>query len=220
MTEQGKQQVYEAYSAHNMKKLRQTIHKAVSGFGGLTQMDYDDFLSRANLALWQLVEAFDDSRGVPLEAYLRKHLPYKIMEEQTYRGREKRVPYVRDANGNKIKDKEGNYIEIVQVSMDASSEDGVDFSETLASDFSLEDAVEERMGLPSDERVDAFLKKLSKRQRDILLLHMQDYSVAEIKQRLELTDREYNNAMAQVRQSRYLSLFNKKKIRTGERSLD
>lgn len=199
MTEEKKQRVYQEYSANNMAKLRQIVYKSVSMFGGLSQMDFDDFLSSANLTLWQLAESFDEDQGVPFEAYLRKRLPLKIMQEKTYLGRDKRIQYMRDKEGNKVKDEEGRFIEILPVYMDAPREDGVDFSEMLTSDFNIENELSEEFGLSSDDKIQKYLDRLSKKQRKIVSLLADGYPQEEIRELLHITQKEYTDHMLAIR---------------------
>lgn len=199
MTERQKQEIYKEYSANNMKKLRQIIYKTFSIFGGLYQMDFDDFLSRANLELWHIVESFDDTVGVPFEAYLRKRIPLKIMQEKTYAGRDRRTQYLRDKNGEKIKDEFGRYIEIQKIYIDAPSEDGVDLSEKLPSAFNLEEALIENSDEQFSENMQKYLSKLSKKQRAVATLLSEGYKPEEIREILHITNKQYTDCMMAIR---------------------
>lgn len=199
MTEKQKREIYEEYSANNMKKMRQIIYKTFSMFGGLYQMDFDDFLSRANLELWHIVESFDDTVGVPFEAYLRKRIPLKIMQEKTYVGRDRRTQYLRDKNGEKIKDEFGRYIEIQKIYMDAPSEDGVDLSEKLPSAFNLEEELIENSDEQFSEKMKKYLSKLSKKQRAVATLLSEGYKPDEIREILHITNKQYTDCIMAIR---------------------
>lgn len=199
MTEKQKREIYEEYSANNMKKMRQIIYKTFSMFGGLYQMDFDDFLSRANLELWHIVESFDDTVGVPFEAYLRKRIPLKIMQEKTYVGRDRRTQYLRDKNGEKIKDEFGRYIEIQKIYIDAPSEDGVDLSEKLPSAFNLEEELIENSNEQFSENMQKYLSKLSKKQRAVATLLSEGYKPEEIREILHITNKQYTDCIMAIR---------------------
>lgn len=54
----------EEYYAQNAKKIRNMVDKILSGFGGVTQKDYDDFYSLANEVLWTCCEDMTGNRGL------------------------------------------------------------------------------------------------------------------------------------------------------------
>lgn len=199
MTEKQKQEIYKEYSANDMKKLRQIIYKTFSMFGGLYQMDFDDFLSRANLELWHIVESFDDTMGVPFEAYLRKRIPLKIMQEKTYGGRDRRTQYLRGKNGEKIKDESGRYIELQKVYIDAPSEEGVNLSEKLPSRFNLEEELIENSEEQFSENMQKYLNKLSKKQRAVATLLSEGYKPEEIREILHITNKQYTDCIMAIR---------------------
>lgn len=192
--------IYLKYSANNMAKLKQIIYKSVSVFGEKEgSVNYDDFLSRANVTLWQLVKSFDETKGVPFEAYLRKRISLKMMQEETLQNRDVRTQYVRDKNGKKIKDENGKYIEIKPIYFDAPSEDGLDLTEKLASDFDLESELSEEIGLSKDDKVEKYLNCLSRRQRKIVILLSEGYIAEEIKELLHISNKEYMDNMLGIK---------------------
>ncbi len=197
MTEQQKQMIYEEYSANDMAKLKRIIYKPLSMFGGVLQMDYDDFLSRANLTLWQLAECFDETRGVPFDVFLRKRMTFKIMQEKTYEQREKRTPYLRNKEGERIRNENGEYLTEQFVCMDEVTEDGIKIGEKVASDFRIEDELPEIFGV--SDKVEKYLDRLSSVQRDIVFLLSDGYSPDEIRDFLHISRREYRDNLDGIR---------------------
>lgn len=212
MTEEQKQSIYREYSENNMEKLKQIIYKHVSIFGETNDsMNYDDFLSRANLSLWQLVESFDESKGVPFEAYLRVRIPLKIMQEKTLQNRDMRTQYLRDKNGKKIEDENGKFIELKPVYINAIDEDGNEFGDKLPSRFNLEDELSEEIGLSSEEEwheeVKEYLKSLSPLQEKIIRMISEKYEREEICEELHITISHYENSLNRITSSEKIKIL-------------
>lgn len=194
-----KERILKEYCDNEMTKLRQFCYPKICKIGGISQMDYDDLYSIALDVLRDSVERYNDSQDCQFSTFLNNNLQNKF------------DTYVRDRNRSKRKcPGKMEYF-------DAPSEDGVDLTEKICSDFCIEDNLSEEIGFPSDDRVELFLEKLGKRQREILKLLMEGYSSLEVKEKLKITDGEYSSAMAEVRKSKHLSLFNKK---SGDRKVE
>lgn len=78
----------EEYYAQNAKKIRNMVDKILSGFGGVTQKDYDDFYSLANEVFVDVLRRYD--RKQRFESFLYSCLSNRIKTEVTRRNREKR----------------------------------------------------------------------------------------------------------------------------------
>ena len=85
----------------------------------------------------------------------------------------------------------------------------VDLKEKIASDFNVE--AESEFDFDDSDKVEEFLESLPKTQKNILLLRMEDIPADEIRQKLNITDREYNSAMKSIKMNKGLSLFAKNK---------
>lgn len=194
-----KQQILNEYCNNEMAKLRQFCYPKICKIGGISQMDFDDLYSIALDVLRDSVERYDDLQDCKFSTFLSNNLQNKF------------DTYVR--NRNRIKRKCPGKIEY----FDAPTEDGADIKEKVASDFNIENNLSEEIGFSSDDRVELFLEKLGKTQREILKLLMEGYSSLEVKEKLKITDGEYSSAMAEVRKSKHLSLFNKK---SGDRKVE
>ena len=124
-----------------------------------------------------------------------------------HRNREKRQLVLK----KEIVDEDGNITTkkeyIPNISLDAPAEDGINIEEKVASDFNIENETD--LNFESDDKVELFMNSLSNIQRKILELKMEDYSVDEIKQKMNISDTEYNKAMKSIRMNENLSLFSK-----------
>lgn len=193
-----KEQILNEYCRNEMKKLKQICYPKIHKIGGISQMDYDDLYSVALDVLRYSVERYDESRGCKFSTYLSGNISRKYSTYVRDRLREKRSDKVQyDENGNRVFTQ--------NISLDNCIEDGMNFNKKIASNFNLEDEI----GLNEDERVDSFLNKLNSIQRNILSSFMQGYRPNEVKQRLNISDKEYNEAIKSIRLNKHLSLFNK-----------
>lgn len=197
------------YCNDNMRKLKKVCYKRIRDICGDSNMDEDDLFSIAMDVLIKSVKRYDKSQG-SLDKFLYNNI-YK--KSDTYIRDTKYIP----KRSNVKKDKDGKVTHIPNTPLDAPTDDGIDLAEKVASSFTIEDNLSEEFGFSSDDRVELFLEKLGKTQREILKLLMEGYSSLEVKEKLKITDREYSSAMAEVRKSKHLSLFNKK---SGDRKVE
>ena len=84
--------VLEPYCENDMYKLKRMSRSIFMKFNEpLTNADYDDFYSVANLVLWQAYNSYDPDMGVKFEGFLHSCLSKKFKTELEYRHRQKRI---------------------------------------------------------------------------------------------------------------------------------
>lgn len=188
--EKAKQQEFlDYYCENNMQRLKYISYQIFSKFGGISEKDYDDFYSIANMVLWNDIQSFDESKGISFENILKFHLRNKFKTAMTKRNRKKR---------GGTNDRYGSQ----EVSLDApvSSQDGNDTNllEIISNDMKsdMEDQV---TGLKYSDRVGKFLDNLSRRNRKIAIYIMVGYDPKDIKRILNISEREYNQAILEFR---------------------
>ena len=188
--EKAKQQEFlDYYCENNMQRLKYISYQIFSKFGGSSEKDYDDFYSIANMVLWNDIQSFDESKGISFENILKFHLRNKFKTAMTKRNRKKR---------GGTNDRYGSQ----EVSLDApvSSQDGNDTNllEIISNDMKsdMEDQV---TGLKYSDRVGKFLDNLSRRNRKIAMYIMVGYDPKDIKRILNISEREYNQAILEFR---------------------
>ena len=120
--------ILENYYADNAKKLRRTVDKILSKFGGLSSKDKDDFYSLANEVFADVLKKYDHSRS--FDGFLYSCLLNKIKTDITKRNREKRKT------------------DRMSVSLDTvnGNEDGCNLMEFIPSDFDTFEEVTKRQG--------------------------------------------------------------------------
>ena len=193
--------------ANEAKEMRKICNKEMAKFGGIYEMDYHDFYSQVGWDISKAKKRYDSSKGKSFKDYIYGVIKLSVCKEMSRRNRGKRQITIEkevvDENGNVTTEKEY----IPNVSLDAPTEDGIDIKEKVSSDFNIEN--ESDIDFESDDKVELFMSSLSNTQRKILELKMMNYSIDEIKQKLNISDVEYNAAMKSIKMNENLSLFSK-----------
>ena len=195
------------YCENDMRKLKQICY-TVWGNKGLPTCYYDDLYDDAMNVLSESVTTFNQNGKARFKTYLTNNI--RMSYGQWYRDnflRAKRNNLELDEKRNIKKDENENPIIIPNISFDAPVDDGVDLCEKVASDFNVENETD--IDFESDEKVELFINSLSNIQRKILKLKMMDYSIDEVKQKLNISDLEYNASMKSIKLNENLSLFSK-----------
>lgn len=194
--------------ANNQYKLKQICNKEMMRFGGLSHKDYDGFYSRAGLEISVAMEheLYDPTRGkTPLEFFI-SIIKRSIWKEMTDRNRGKRQNFIEteelDKYGNVFKRKK--FIPTVSIDMPIDEENGMTIKDTLQSDFYIDEEIQSKF---KDEKVENFLNNLSKTQRQIAEMIMEDVPIADIKRKLELSDKEYTDNFNAMRSFKNISIL-------------
>lgn len=159
-----------------LKKLSQSIFMRFSE--PLTNSDYDDFYSIANLTLWQCCKAFDSAMGVNFEGFLYSCLQKKFKTELTRRHRQKRA------------------LDRLNISLDAVNSDNEKYSllDILPSDFdTFEEVIRQQDNEQFTDRVQQYISRLSRQQINILNLLIDGYKPIEIRKILQMDIKEYTD---------------------------
>lgn len=173
-------QILDEYYRENGRKLHSRVDKILQNFGGIAEKDYDDFYSIANEVFVDVLKKYNYSQK--FDSFLCVCLSNKIKTEITRRNRIKRLS-------------EKNLL-----SLDAPvGEEGVSLSEQLISDFDMEAELCERGCLPGEEKIEKYFAGLSRLQRRILELKMNDISKKDILERLNITEKVYEKNFEQLR---------------------
>lgn len=174
MDNEQKRQILEEYASNNMAKLRKISYPLFIKFGGISEKDHDDFYSKANMELWKATEVFDETNSVTFEAYLLGCLKRKFMTEMTGLNREKR-------KGDRS-----------SFSLDTpiGENEGITLGDLLAADFDLDKEVFGN-DVIEDVKIEKYLDRLSKMQRNIVGLLSSGYKAIEIQDLLHISSKRY-----------------------------
>lgn len=172
------------YCENNMKKLKTMSKSIFRRFNEpLTEADYDDFFSLANLTLWQAYNSYDPSMGVNFEGFLYSCLQKKFKTELTNRHRKKRI------------------LNQFATSLDAVRDDEeCCLMDLVASDFNtFEEVLKRQEKEQFQEKIQIYLSKLSSQQVSILNLLADGYEPYEIRKILDISECQYADNMKIVR---------------------
>lgn len=206
------------YCVNDMSKLKKISYNAFSRYG-IPAHEHDELYDDAMNVLMESVINFDSSQGASFKTYLINNIKKSVIDwyRDNYQ-RCKRKNLLTDKNGKIVKvDKNGNVTDddkgkpviIPDTSFDAPTEEDNDLVEKIASDFNVEDKSE--FDFSADEKVDNFIDSLPKIQKNILLMRMENVPADNIKQKLNISDREYSSAMKSIKINKGLSVFSKNK---------
>lgn len=201
-----------------MSKLKKISYNAFFRYG-IQAYEYDELYDDAMNVLMESVVKFDSSQTASFNTYLTNNIKNSVIDwyRDNYQ-RCKRKNLLTDKNGKIVKvDKNGNVTDddkgkpviIPDTSFDAPTEEDNDLVEKIASDFNVEDKSE--FDFSADEKVDNFIDSLPKIQKNILLMRMENVPADNIKQKLNISDREYSSAMKSIKINKGLSVFSKNK---------
>ena len=206
------------YCVNDMSKLKKISYNAFFRYG-IPAHEHDELYDDAMNVLMESVINFDSSQGASFKTYLINNIKKSVIDwyRDNYQ-RCKRKNLLTDKNGKIVKvDKNGNVTDddkgkpviIPDTSFDAPTEENNDLVEKIASDFNVEDKSE--FDFSADEKVDNFIDSLPRIQKNILLMRMENVPADNIKQKLNISDREYSSAMKSIKINKGLSVFSKNK---------
>lgn len=175
------------YYDNNAKKLREMVDKILSKFGGLSNKDLDDFYSLANEVFVDVMRRYNNSQ--PFEGFLYSCLLNKIKTEMTKRNRYKRkADRMSISIDTPIGDKENSTL-----------------GDMLADKVDVEKEVFENEEEIYSNKILRYLNKLSKLQKDVLMLNIAGYLPNEIRDELHINEDQYADCYAAIHSYRNVS---------------
>ena len=172
------------YCGNNNSELKKIVFPILMNkFGWIPQKDYDDFLSIGSQVVWNCEENFDleKVKTKKFKSFLSNCIHNKIKTQLTYMHRDKRV--LKDNNGNPIYD--------TSIDLQIGDDESMTLGDTIHSDFDMDSIIFGKYEY--GENVEELLNNLSEIPKKIVQLIMIGNSVDEIKQILNLSDREYRD---------------------------
>lgn len=183
------EQILNSYYKDNARKLRRTVDKILSNFGGLSEKDLDDFYSLANEVFADVIKKYD--RKQSFDAFLYSCLFNRIKTEMSKRNREKR--------------KADRFS--ISIDIPVSDDEDTTLGDTLVGNVDIESEVFEKNGEGYSERMMLYLNRLSGLQRDVLRLTIEGYFPDEIKAKLHINGKQYTDCNAAIRSYRNVSVL-------------
>lgn len=183
------QLLLDEYYENNAKKLRGIVDKILLKFGGIYQKDYDDFYSLANEVFLNVLIRYDGSKD--FEGFVYSCLLNKIKTEITARNREKRR------------------VDKLSVSLDTpiGKNEEMVLADIIPDKFDMETEFFERIDEGYSARMNLYLNRLSKIQKDVLRLRADGYSPKEIQKELHISEKKYTDCKLAIRAYRNVSIL-------------
>jgi len=201
--------------ANNGKKLHQICDKEIFKFGGISQMDLDDFYSRVGWEISLVVEKYengslkyDPSCGKTFMEYLSGVIRQAIWKELTKKNRKKRCNVTEieecDENGNIKKVKKY----IPDLSLDAPvGDEETKIVDLIADDFNFENEIFGKIEDMYSQKMILYLNRLSVVQKEMLRLTIAGYLPNEIREELHITEKQYCDNYAAIHSYRNVSVL-------------
>jgi len=174
------EQILNSYYANNARRLHKMVNRILLRFGGLSDKDYDDFYSLANEVFTDAMRRYDCEQ--PFDKFLYCCLFNKIKSEMTRRNCIKRM-----ADRNSI-----------SIDTPVSNDDEYTVGDMIASKFDLEKEIFGE-NVSNSTKIERYLSRLSQCQRKIVYLLIESYKAVEIQDILQITQRQYKDAMCIIR---------------------
>lgn len=178
-----------SYYKNNAKKLHEVVNKILLRFGGLSDKDVDDFYSLANEVFADVLRRYDGDQS--FDGFLYSCLTNKIKTEITKRNRYKR-------RADRLS---------VPIDQPVGDDEYCTLADMIPSDINIEEEVLEKNMDFMDQKIQNYLGSLSKIQRRIIEMKMQDIGTNSIKKHLNLTDKQYQLYMRQAVQYEHIRLL-------------
>lgn len=178
-------EILQPYCENDMRLLKRMSKSIFLRFNELlTEADYDDFYSIANITLWQACQTYNSDMGISFDVFLRTCLKKKFATEIRDRHRKKRV------------------INQFTTSLDAfnDSDEECSLLDFISSDFDVFEEVLKRQDKEQyTDKAQEYISKLSNQQVNILNLLIDGYNPIEIRGILKITTKEYTDNLQIMR---------------------
>lgn len=200
-------EIIEYYYQGEGTKLHKVVDSILKKFTWITDMDY--FYSLANeIFAFEILPKYSEEKG-DFDGWCYSCLRRKLLTGVTALNRQKRMPYLRDRDGNIVEDEDKNPVRMSVISTDTPV--GDEGSETTIGDFiASPNSVESEIfkeDYISDLKIEKYLDRLSKVQRKIVELLAADYKPAEIKEILHITQQEYEECLYMIHAYENISIL-------------
>lgn len=196
-------QYVDFYCGDENKELKKIVNPIlIRRFAWIPQKDYDDFYSIASEVVWDCEEKFDGTKK--FKSFVSTCIHNKVKSYITHMNRDKRM----------AKDEDGNPLHNSSLDAHISDEDSTTLGDYIDGDFCVEDEV---IG-DNDEMVECCLNALPNIQRKIIELKMEDISVENIKQQLNLSNSEYENHIKTIKENRTVIDFKAKRNKNAKKA--
>ena len=200
------EQILNDYYADNAKKLHSVVDKIIrKKYGGTMDKDMTEFYSVANDVFADIIkrDRYDSSKG-DFDGFLYGALDLAIIDEFKRQNRDKRKAKIEVEIDGEMK-----RVPVQDVYLDApigEDEDSATIGDTLQGNYDLTGISDEKETDDYNDNIREYLESLPELSRKIAKLIMKGYLAKEIKDILNLTDKQYQDSWS------ILKSYEKKRI--------
>lgn len=195
--------------ANEAKEMRKICNKYMVKFGGISEMDHDDFYSQVGWDVSIASKNYQPTDDKSFKEFIYGVIKLSVCKQMTHRNRGKRQLIIEkeiiDETGNKTIIKE--YIPTVSLDAPVGEEGGMTVGEMLAHKSTTETCFfEEREDTYSD-KMNRYLNKLSSLQKEVLRLISIGFMPSEILEELHINQKMYEDCYKAIHSYRNISLL-------------
>lgn len=195
--------------ANEAKEMKKICNKYMVKFGGISEMDHDDFYSQVGWDISIASKNYQPNDDKSFKEFVYGVIKLSVCKQMTHRNRGKRQIIIEkeiiDETGNKTIIKE--YIPTISLDAPVGEEGGMTVREMLAYKFTTEtDFFEKREDTYSD-KMNKYLNKLSSLQREVLRLISIGFMPSEILEELHINQKMYEDCYQAIHSYRNISVL-------------
>lgn len=183
------------YCDNNMQKLKQTCYPIIIKIGEISQKDYDDLYSLAQVVFLDSLLNYNE-KICQFHPFLVSSLKKRLYST-----------HIRDRNRKKrsvvMKDDEGNDVFVKNISLENPTKKVQNYLSGLKSDF---DVHKQCFGKAS-EKLDEYLEHLSDKQKKVAVLLLRGYTYSEIERILKIDRKELLDSIEGLKAYRNISIL-------------
>ena len=208
MTQQIEEVINELFS-NEAKVLHRLCDKEIKKFGGISDMDYDDFYSRVGWDIAIAKNNYDSSIGKSFKDYIYGVIKLSVWKEMRHRNRGKRQLVIeieeKDASGEIKKYKE--YVKNISIETPIGDDENSTLSDTLADNNTVEKQIFEKKETGYSKEMCQYLKRLSVLQKEVLHLISIGFTPNEIIGELHINKKQYDDCYNAIHSYRNISIL-------------
>lgn len=194
---------------NDSKEMKKICNKYIKRFGGISNMDYDDFYSQVGWDISVASKNYKQDSEKTFMEFIYGVIKLAVCKQMSYRNRGKRQLIVEkeiiDENENVITIKE--YVPTVSLDAPVGEDGGMTVGEMLAHKTTTEGDFFNKKETVYSEKMDKYLSKLSSLQKEVLKLISMGFMPSEILEELHINQKMYEdcyNAIHSYRNTKVL----------------
>lgn len=186
--------IIENYFSDGMKELKKICDPLISR-KRVPEMYYEDLYAAASDTLIESLTGFDAAKKCSFQTFLTGNINRAFYDWTRDSTRLCRCNIQTDRDGKIVRDENGNAAIIPDIPLDAPTQDGLNLSDRVASNFRIEEELSLESGFRSGENLQRYMDSLSQTQKEIAQLILCGYEHSEIKEKLNISEKKYRRIL-------------------------